>query len=450
MTSTDNSEFILVVDDSPTNLKIMVATLINEGYEVTTAISGERALKQISYDLPDLILLDIQMPGINGFETCKKLKENPQTKDIPIIFMTALTDTESVVKGFSLGAVDYITKPFQAAEVIARVKTHIHLQQLRNNLEKKVETKTNQLAQALEDLKASQVKLIRSEKMSVLGELISGIAHELNNPIGSINSNVNHLEIYIKNILYHLSLYQKYCQNAVPEITKNSEDIDLDFIIKDLPDLINSMKAGSERISHLSSSLRIFSRSELSQNQKVPFQLHQSINSTLLILNHRLKYNQHRAAIQVVKKYADIPPIECSPGQLGQVFMNIISNAIDAIDEFAEQTGFSQLKITPEIVICTGINYEKTGVCIRVKDNGFGMSEEVKAQVFDNYFTTKAVGKGTGLGLSIAHQIVVENHGGKLWCESNLGQGSEFILEFPINQKEAKNQQHYLYSDVTG
>ncbi|NEN92988.1 MAG: response regulator, partial [Okeania sp. SIO3H1] len=175
----------------------MVETLIDEGYEVTTAISGERALKQISYELPELILLDIQMPGMDGFETCKKLKENPETKDIPIIFMTAMADSESIVKGFTLGAVDYITKPFQVTEVLARVKTHINLQYLRKNLEHTIVEKTHELDQILNELKKFQVKLIQSEKMSALGELIAGIAHELNNPIGSIYSNTNHLEIYI-------------------------------------------------------------------------------------------------------------------------------------------------------------------------------------------------------------------------------------------------------------
>ncbi|MGB3513837.1 MAG: hybrid sensor histidine kinase/response regulator [Microcoleaceae cyanobacterium] len=432
MTNTANSEFILVVDDNPVNLKVIVITLTNQGYEVTTATSGERALKQISYELPDLILLDIQMPGIDGFETCKKLKENPETKDIPVIFMTALTDSESIVKGFNLGAVDYITKPFQATEVIARVNTHINLQQLRKNLEQKVASKTNKLTQALEELKASEVKLIQSEKMSALGELISGIGHELNHPIGSIFSNSNHLQIYIKKILQHLSLYQKYYPEPILEITKNAEEIDLDFIIDDLPDMINSMKAASEKISYLSISLRIFSRREFKKNKKVCFPVHKSIDSTLLILNHRLKYNQYRSSIEIVKKYGNIPQIECFSGQLGQVFMNIISNAIDAIDEFSQKTGFSKLKITPQILIFTGINEDKTAIFIRIKDNGLGMSAKVKAQIFDNYFTTKTVDKGTGFGLSIAHQIVVENHGGKLWCESILGKGSEFILELPI------------------
>ena len=185
MTSKLISEYILVVDDTLTNLKVMVQTLSEAGYEVRTATSGERAIKQISYELPDLILLDIQMPGIDGFETCKKLKENPETKEIPVIFMTALSDSKSIVKGFRLGAVDYITKPFQAVEVLARVKTHIHLQQLRNNLQKEVAKKTNELTETLDQLKTSQAKLIQTEKMSALGELMTGVANELNHPIGT-------------------------------------------------------------------------------------------------------------------------------------------------------------------------------------------------------------------------------------------------------------------------
>ncbi|MDY7006243.1 MAG: hybrid sensor histidine kinase/response regulator [Cyanobacteriota bacterium] len=434
MTTTSSSEFILVVDDTPANLKVMVETLTNEGYEVTTAISGERALKQISYELPELILLDIQMPGIDGFETCKKLKENPETKDIPIIFMTALADTESIVKGFSLGAVDYITKPFQVAEVIARVKTHINLQHLRKNLEQKVVKKTDELNQILNELKSFQLKLIQSEKMSALGELIAGIAHELNNPIGSIYSNTTHLENYIQDITHHLSLYQKYYSHPISEIIEDAEKIDLDFIIYDLPKMVTSMKAASERITYLSTSLRTFSRIELSNKKKVTFHIHKSIDSTLLILNHRLKANQYRSLIKVVKKYGYIPHIECFPGQLGQVFMNIISNAIDAINELNRQREFYQLKVAPQILIHTAINENQTAVVVRIKDNGVGMSEEVKAKIFDSHFTTKPVGDGTGLGLCIAHQIIVENHGGKLWCESTLGQGSEFILELPLKK----------------
>ncbi|MEM1170250.1 MAG: hybrid sensor histidine kinase/response regulator [Cyanobacteria bacterium P01_H01_bin.35] len=432
MSNLPNSEYILVVDDTPANLKVIVETLTDEGYEVSTAISGERALKQISYDLPDLILLDIQMPGIDGFETCKRLKQNPETKDIPVIFMTALSDSESIVKGFTLGAVDYITKPFQAVEVLARIKTHINLQQLRNNLEKEVTKKTNELAQALEALKASQEQLIQKEKMSALGELMAGIAHELNNPIGAISNNSQHLENYIRDILQFLFLYQKYYPNPAEEIIENAEDIDLDFLIEDLPNLITSMKAGSERIKFLSKSLRTFSRSELNNDKKVSCVFHNNIDSTLLILNHRLKANSYRAAIEIVKKYGDLPEIKCFPGQLAQVFMNLIANAIDAIDELVKKTGFAMFKFQPQIIIFTGINEDKTGVVVRIKDNGMGMSEEVKAKIFDKLFTTKPVGKGTGLGLSIAYKIMVTNHGGKLWCESTLGKGSEFILELPM------------------
>ncbi len=432
MSSSPNGEYILVVDDIPANLQLIVDTLTYEGYEVSTAISGERALKQVSYDLPDLILLDIQMPGIDGFETCKILKQNPKTKDIPVIFMTALSDSESIVQGFTLGAVDYITKPFQAVEVLARIKTHINLQQLRKNLEKEVAKKTNELTQALKELQASQAQLIEKEKMSALGELMAGIAHELNHPIGSISHNSQYLEVYIKDILYFLFLYQKYYPNPAEEILENAEDIDLDFVIKDLPNLITSMKLSSERIKFLSKSLRTFSRSELNNDKKVICAVHNHIDNTLLILNHRLKGNNFRPAIEVVKKYGHLPEIECFPGQLAQVFMNLIANAIDAIDEFVKKSEFYKFKLQPQIIIHSGINQDKTGVIIRIKDNGVGMSEEVKAKIFDQLFTTKAVGKGTGLGLSIAYKIMVKNHGGKLWCESTLGKGSEFIMELPM------------------
>ncbi|MCL2925809.1 MAG: hybrid sensor histidine kinase/response regulator [Trichodesmium sp. MAG_R04] len=435
MLNSPNLEYILVVDDTPAHLKLMVETLTDEGYEVSTAISGERALKKIFYDLPNLILLDIQMPGLDGFEICKKLKENPETKDIPVIFMTAFSDIESIVKGFRLGAVDYITKPFQVVEVLARVKTHIHLQKLRKNLEKEVMKKNNELTKTLEELKISQSQLIHQEKMLSLGELMAGIAHELNNPISAIFNNFYHLEAYIKDILNVLFLYQKYYPNPDKEIMENAEEIDLNFLLKDLPDLVASMKLGSERIKSLSTSLRTFSRTELNSNQKVYFAFHKHIDSTLLILNHRLKANKYRSGVKVVKEYGNVPEIKCFPEQLSQVFMNLISNAIDAIDEFVQNPEFDKFKYHPQITIYSEINQEKKGVIIRVKDNGSGMSEEVKAQIFDKLFTTKTVGKGTGLGLYIVYKIIVINHSGKLWCESTLGQTSEFIMELPIDSK---------------
>ena len=422
-----NHELVLVVDDTIVNLHLMYETLTQAGYDVATAINGEQALELVRYDLPEIIFLDVQMPGIDGFETCRRLKANPKTQDIPIIFMTALSDTESKVKGFNLGAVDYITKPFQEVEVIARLQTHLRLFQLNRDLE-------NQVAQKTAALKESQIQLLQSEKMSALGQLVAGIAHDLNNPINAIANNLTHVETYFQDLLSHFELYQQITSQENPEIAQHAKDIEFNFLIEDLPNLINSMKAGADRILKLSSSLRNFSRNESETSNKTSIDIHQSIDSTLLILKHRFKATNHRPAIEVIKDYDQLPLVRCYPSQLNQAFMNLLSNAVDALEDASKERSYSELENRPnQLRILTQSNQDKTGILISICDNGIGMSEEVKSKAFDYLFTTKEFGRGTGLGLSITYQIIVEKHGGRLWCESVPNQGTEFFLELPLN-----------------
>ena len=415
---------ILIVDDTPTNLEVISEALSDAGFDVAIAISGERALQQIERKLPDLILLDIMMPGIDGFETCQRLKDNPRTRDIPIIFMTALADTDSKVQALELGAVDYITKPFQEEEVLARVKTHLQLYYLTQTLERQVERKTSQL-------QASQLRLLQSEKMSALGQLVAGVAHEINNPLGFLQGNLLHTEEYIKNLLCLVDVYQKNYPQPVNEVEQEIEDIDLGYLREDLPKLVESMQTGIHRIKNISDSLRTFSRSD--HDRPVFCNIHEGIDSTIHILKYRLNANDQRPAIQILKKYGQLPPLECYAGQLNQVFMNILANAVDMFDEIALLATFEELKNHPQkIIIQTTILPNKNIAEIRIRDNGIGMKEEVKARVFDYLFTTKGVGKGTGLGLSIAHQIVTEIHAGSLDLQSEFGQGTEFCIQLPI------------------
>jgi PAS domain S-box-containing protein len=297
----------------------------------------------------------------------------------------------------------------------------------RKQAEAAIIQKSQELEQALQNLQQTQLQMIQSEKMSALGNLVAGVAHEINNPVGFISGNLNEAKSTVQDLVAHLNLYRDRAPET--EITDHAEDIDLDYIIEDLPKMIDSMQLGCDRIQGISTSLRTFSR--VDKDYKVPFNIHEGIDSTILILKYRLKANDERPAIEVVKDYGNISAIECFPGQLNQVFMNIIANAIDALEESNINRSFAEIKANPNrITIQTSLVDNQ--VKISIADNGQGMNEEVKAQIFDHLFTTKAVGKGTGLGLAIARQIVEEKHGGSLNVNSILGEGTEFIITLPI------------------
>ncbi|OCQ96943.1 hybrid sensor histidine kinase/response regulator [Nostoc sp. MBR 210] len=415
-----NSEFILIVDDNPTNLSVLSQALKSAGFAVRVAEDGESAIELVQHKPPALILLDVQMPGIDGFETCQKLKAVPLTQNIPIIFMTALADTENKVKGFSLGAVDYIPKPFEQAEVIARVRMHLQLKQLTDNLEQRVIERTAALKQA-------QVQLVQQEKLSMLGQLVAGVAHEMNNPISCIVSNLPPAQEYVAELAKILELCQQNYEQLPAVIQNTIANTDLEFLLEDLPKLLNSMEVSTVRIQDISVSLRNFARADTST--KVKFDIHQGIDSTLLILSHRLKSIGARPEIQIIKQYDTLPKIECYPGQLNQVFMNILANAIDALEDVWQAK--QQVDNSLTIKICTEILTPES-IKIRISDNGIGMTEEVQQHIFDSLFTTKAVGKGTGLGLAIAHQIIVEKHGGAIEVHSTPNQGTEFIIILPV------------------
>jgi two-component system, NtrC family, sensor kinase len=288
----------------------------------------------------------------------------------------------------------------------------------------------------------AEAALVQSEKMSSLGQMVAGIAHEINNPVGFIHGNLKHACDYIEDILKLLELYQQQFPDATPEIRSRIEEIDLEFIREDLPKLLSSMEVGTTRIREIVRSLRNFSR--LDEAERKAVDLHSGIDSTLMILGTRLKGTPTRPEIAILKEYGNLPHVDCFAGQLNQVFMNIFANAIDAIDEaWAIRSANGENWATaskpfepPQIRIITEFipsNAPKLScISIRISDNGLGMTEAVQKRLFDPFFTTKPVGKGTGLGMSISYQIVTKTHGGQLRCSSEPGRGTEFLIEIPI------------------
>lgn len=273
------------------------------------------------------------------------------------------------------------------------------------------------------------------DKMSALGSLVADVAHEINNPIGFIAGNLIPAQEYIRDLFRLIDLYQKCYPKPFPEIEKIINAIDLNYVRKDLPKLISSMKEGTVRICNISDSLRTFSRADT--QQKVLFNLHEGIENTLLILKYRLKANQHRPDIQVLQEYGDLPLVNCFPGQLNQVLMNLLANAIDALEESNDGRSFEDIQANPnQIKIQTKLAKDRNHVVIYIEDNGVGMSEYIQQKVFDHLFTTKPVGKGTGLGLSIARQIIVEKHGGTLEVNSYPGKSTNFIITIPVKNED--------------
>jgi predicted ATPase/signal transduction histidine kinase/tRNA A-37 threonylcarbamoyl transferase component Bud32 len=324
------------------------------------------------------------------------------------------------------------------AQALERLEEYSH------TLEEKVEERTQELhdknqslIQALKELQHTQGQLIQSEKMSSLGQMVAGIAHEINNPINFIHGNINHANEYVKNLLDLVALYQEQYPNPSDMVQEKAEEIDLNFLTQDLPKLLESMKSGTTRIRNIVLSLRNFSR--LDEAEIKSADIHEGIDNTLMILHHRLRAKNDYPEIRVLKEYGQLPLINCYPGQLNQVFMNILSNAIDALQEGVRDGKDTELSCrhddvtplrAPQIHIRTELadNY----IWIRIADNGCGMAPQVQQKIFDPFFTTKAVGSGTGLGLSISYQIVVDKHKGSLTCHSTLGEGTEFVITIPL------------------
>ncbi|MCS6814370.1 MAG: PAS domain S-box protein [Cyanobacteria bacterium] len=310
----------------------------------------------------------------------------------------------------------------------------------RKQAEAALNAKNAELQQALTDLKRTQSQLVQTEKMSSLGQLVAGIAHEINNPTNFIYANLSYVDQYAHDLLQLIHLYQRHYPNPDPEIQTFMSSIDLDFLQQDLPNILNSMAAGAERIQQMVLSLRNFSRKDESDLKMVD--IHEGIDNSLMLLQHRLKAHGDTMAIRVIRDYGMLPLVECYAGQLNQVFINVLANAIDALEsQPIEAFNGEELLLgwqPPTIHIRTSLSADQSWAIIRIGDNGPGMTADAKEKLFDPFFTTKPIGKGTGLGLSISYQIVVEKHGGQLECISEPGKGAEFIIKIPLTQTHSK------------
>ncbi|MGL5192904.1 MAG: sensor histidine kinase, partial [Chroococcales cyanobacterium] len=302
------------------------------------------------------------------------------------------------------------------------------------------EAKSQELQNTLQELQRTQSQLIQTEKMSSLGQLVAGVAHEINNPVNFIYGNLSHADDYMQDLLNLVELYRQNYPEPTQEIAEEIDSIDLDYLVEDFPQILASMKLGANRIRDIVKSLRTFSRLDESDMKVVD--LHENIDSTLMILQNRLKGKSDRPPIQVIKEYGPIPKITCYVGQINQVFMNVLGNAIDALEMKGEDgiNNGPDAPVQPTVQLpdpsirITTTRIEGNRVKIAIADNGIGMKPEAMSKIFDPFYTTKPIGKGTGLGLAISYEIIVEKHRGTMHCLSEVGKGTEFIIQIPLQQ----------------
>ena len=410
---------ILIVDDTPANLQLLESILQERGYRVRAAISGQMALKAVRVEAPDIILLDINMPEMNGFQVCQTLKADDDLARIPVIFVSAAVETADKLRAFEEGGVDYVTKPFQSLEVLARVETHLALSRTRAELERQ----NALLEQALHDLTRAQTQLVQSEKMAALGLLTAGIAHELNNPLNFVAGSVQALRKTVEPLaeltLLCERLQQGDQQGVREEIVSWCGSHSPAEIRETMNELVTNACYGSERAAEIVRSLRIFSR--LDEADLKGANLHESLDAALLLLHSR-----YCDRIRIDKQYGELPIWTCQAGRLNQVFMNLLANAVDAILCTSARDGKGVITITTR-------QEERSGrfcAIIEIADTGIGMSDETRQRLFQPFFTTKEVGQGVGLGLAISHGIM-KDHGGSIEVESTPGAGSLFRLILP-------------------
>ncbi len=417
------THLILVVDDEP-DIEALVSQKfrreIRKGeYQFIFASNGAEAYQQVissatgEFFKIDVVLTDINMPVMDGLALIEHL--NALTHPPKPVVVSAYSDIANIRIAMNNGAFDFVTKP-------------INFQDLKITLDKTLKAVTAEKNSRLQ-LQQAQLQLMQSEKMSSLGQMVAGMAHEINNPINFIYGNLKPAQDYVQDLILLLELYQAHYPEPIVEIQDHIETIDLDFLKEDLSKLFSSLKIGATRIRELVLSLRNFSR--LDEAQKKPVDIHEGIESTLIILASRIKGTPNRPKIQLVREYGNLPLVDCHASQLNQVIMNLLGNATDALEEKSQGHSMQALADSPNVIQIKTSVIDDGWVRIAIADNGPGIDEAAAEKLFEPFFTTKPAGKGTGLGLAISHQIIVEKHRGRLFCEPRLEQGARFVIELP-------------------
>ena len=418
---------VLIAEDDYISRLLVKKTIEKIGHEVIEAENGKLAWQLFLDQEPDMIISDWMMPEMDGITLCQKIRSSGKKTYSYIMLLTAKDRMTDLVEVFDAGADDYIIKPFKPDELRSRIKTGeriIQLEGRHHQLQEELSLRNNKLDATLKELKTTQGRILQSEKMASIGQLAAGMAHEINNPIGFIGSNLDALKDYMKDVDELLSHYQKLCKllmaapedslsveikNEVSTIIQFEEQIEIDYLKKDIPDLLHDCKEGTERVGKIVADLKHFAHP--GNDRQVLVDINKGLESTLNVVYNELKYKA-----TVTREFGDIPMVEGFPQKLNQVFMNILVNAAQAITEKGE--------------IRIETKKEGDNVLVAISDTGCGIREEDLPRIFDPFFTTKEIGKGTGLGMNIAYNII-EEHRGKISVQSTVGKGTTFFVSLP-------------------
>ncbi|NOZ68856.1 MAG: response regulator [Deferribacteres bacterium] len=419
MNSKGNIQNLLIVDDRPENLLALEAILEGPGLNIVKASSGKEALElMLEYDFA-LVLLDVQMPGMDGFETAELMRGNERTRYVPIIFVTAISKEQKYIfRGYEAGAVDYLFKPLEPDILRNKVRVFLELHEKAAEIKRSreiMESEHRELENAYAALKAAQTHMLQQEKMASIGQLAAGVAHEINNPIGFISSNLGTLGKYVDKLTEFISLQSEVigrleASEAVEELGRKRKELKIDYITEDIKELITESLDGTDRVRRIVQDLKSFSRVDEAEYKQAD--INKCIESTLNIVRNELKYKT-----VINKDYGELPMTRCYPRQLNQVFMNLLVNAGQAIEKQGD------------ITIRT---WNSDGsICVSISDTGKGIRKDMLNRIFEPFFTTKEVGKGTGLGLSITYDIV-KKHNGEITVDSEEGKGTTFTVKIPV------------------